>query len=204
MKVGKGQRVANAVSVRRKVSILLCCLLLVSITFPGLAYARQVWSPFDHTIVALRDTYRFGGIWDQRAINWLKENQRRVASPDSWRLWWESETRAPEPHRQRMVGPDGIFTPYFYRSVVVNSITTNSFPVHRLEAAGDEISHQTRRPDLLVANRLYTAAVLMNPGNIANFAVTFESELTDWSIPGAIPDVLGWGWIPGSHHWMRP
>lgn len=186
----------------------LCCLLLLNIAVPGLVYARQVWSPFDHTIVALRDQYRFGGIWTQQGINWFQANQQWLVTLQRHRYWWESETRAPESHIQRMVGPDPTTTPFFYSSVVWNSITSSGIPEHRLEADEEEVSHQTRRPDLLVASRLYTAAVLMRPGNIANFAVTFESELTDWGFLGGYPptiiDQLGWGWIPGTHHWVRP
>jgi len=192
---------SNKAKVRMTV-ITLCSLLLVTIVFPGLVYARQVWSPFDHTIVALRDQYRFGGIWNQPGIDWFCANQQWLHV--RWRYWWESETRAPA--GVQMFG----HSTSFYGGIVGNSIVTNSFPEHRLEVGADEVSHQTRRPDLLVANRLYTAAALMHPGTITTLNATFESELTDWlkAVPGGalptIPDLLGSGLIPGTYQWVRP
>lgn len=110
---------SNKTKVRMTV-ITLCSLLLVTIAFPGLVYARQVWSPFDHTIVALRDQYRFGGIWNQSGIDWFRANQQWLHV--RWRYWWESETRAPA--GVQMFG----HSTSFYGGIVANSIVTNSFP----------------------------------------------------------------------------
>jgi len=188
-----------------KIHMMIACILLMCIAIPSAAFARQVFSPFDHTISGLRDQYQFRGMWDQQGVNWFRANQWPAVSPNGWRLWWESETRSPSPSTQPMVGSGTAF----YHSVVGNSIVSSSFPHHRIEAAADEISHQTRRPDLLVPYQFATAIVLMNPGNITSLTATFESEVTDWwavipvGAPPTIIDFLGQRLLPATHRWIR-
>lgn len=189
----------------RKVCLLIASTVLICAAIPAVAFARQVFSPFDHTISGLQGQYEFRGMWDRRGVDWFRANQWPALSPSGWRLWWESETRSLSPSTQPMVGSGAAF----YHSIVGNSIASSSFPNHRVEAAADEISHQTRRPDLLMPYRFATAIVLMNHGTISSLTATFESEVTDWwaivpsGAPPTIIDFLGQGQLPATHRWVR-
>lgn len=140
---------------------------------------RRVWSPVVHYVDIGRDYYHFQGRWDSEAINLFTREQSYglYGGLLRYRIWWESEVRFIDPtnyHGQIYSGSSNTFT---------------NMPSHNFEFSTDEMGHQTRRPDQLIANTVYYGdrSLTRSPNQPSVFKVMIESELTDWNPPAGSP-----------------
>ena len=156
---------------------------------------RRVWSPVLHYVDIGRDYYHFQGRWDSDAVNFYIREQRYVTSLLRYRIWWEAEVRFINPtnyHGQIYSGSSNTFT---------------NMPSHNFEFGTDEMGHQTRRPDQLLAGTVYYAdrSLTRSPNQPSTFRVEIESEITDWTPPAGSArahwDIRGQLDAPTSHSW---